>query len=169
MIEAKGISLVLRGQKILEGISLSLKPGRIYGFQGRNGSGKTMLFRILTGLLSPSEGEVLIHGKKLEPGQVLQDLGLLLENPAFLPGLTGYDNLAMIASIRNLADKERIEEVLSLVGLQGQEQKKYGKYSLGMKAKLGLANVFMEDPSVIMLDEPTNAIDGEGMIRLTEL
>lgn len=169
MLKVNHISKKIGKSTILDDITLTVESGNIYGFQGRNGSGKTMLFRAMAGLINLDRGEVTYNGKKVGENHILQDLGLILENPAFLSGLSGIDNLAMIASIRKIADQKRLEEVLRLVGLEEEANKKYGKYSLGMKAKLALANALMEDPQVLMLDEPTNGIDEQGIEDLFEI
>ena len=169
MLKVNHISKKIGKSTILDDITLTVESGNIYGFQGRNGSGKTMLFRAMAGLINLDRGEVTYNGKKVGENHILQDLGLILENPAFLSGLSGIDNLAMIASIRKIADQKRLEEVLRLVGLEEEANKKYGKYSLGMKAKLALANALMEDPQVLMLDEPTKGIDEQGIEDLFEI
>ena len=169
MIEVNNIKKKIGDKLILDDISLNLDKGKIYGFRGRNGSGKTMLFRAICGLITIDQGYNVVDGLKLANKHVPADIGLLLENPAFLPELSGYDNLEMIASIRNVVGKERIEEVIKMVGLADAKDKAFGKYSLGMKQRLAIGQAIMEYPKILMLDEPTNAIDEEGIRVLKEI
>lgn len=169
MIEVNNLKKSIKGNLILDNINLKLEDGKIYGFVGRNGSGKTMLFRAICGLITIDEGQILIDGKSLENNRISQNVGLLLENPSFIKGLSGYDNLRMIATVRAIADQARIEEILEKVGLLADKDKKYEQYSLGMKQRLAIANVIMEDPKILIFDEPTNAIDEEGVVVLKEI
>ena len=169
MIEVNNIKKKIGDKLILDDISLNLDKGKIYGFRGRNGSGKTMLFRAICGLITIDQGYIVVDGLKLANKHFPADVGLLLENPAFLPELSGYDNLEMIASIRNVVGKERIEEVIKMVGLADAKDKAFGKYSLGMKQRLAIGQAIMEYPKILMLDEPTNAIDEEGIRVLKEI
>ncbi|MDD7305910.1 MAG: ABC transporter ATP-binding protein [Peptoniphilaceae bacterium] len=162
MIEIKNISKKIDGNLVLNDISLVLDYGNIYGLYGENGSGKTMLFRAICGFITLDRGEIVIDGKKLNNNDFVNDLGILLENPSFINGLSGFMNLKMIASILKKADDKRIIEVLKKVGLYEAKDKLYKKYSLGMKQRLAIANVILEDPKIIILDEPTNAIDKAG-------
>lgn len=169
MIEVNNIKKKIGDKLILDDINLNLDKGKIYGFRGRNGSGKTMLFRAICGLITIDQGYIVVDGLKLANKHFPADIGLLLENPAFLPELSGYDNLEMIASIRNVVGKERIEEVIEIVGLTDAKDKAFGKYSLGMKQRLAIGQAIMEYPKILMLDEPTNAIDEEGIRVLKEI
>ena len=169
MIEVNNIKKKIGDKVILDNISLNLEKGKVYGFRGRNGSGKTMLFRAICGLITIDQGYIVVDGLKLANKHFPADVGLLLENPAFLPELSGYDNLEMIASIRNVIDKERIEEVIKMVGLTDAKDKAFGKYSLGMKQRLAIGQAIMEYPKILMLDEPTNAIDEEGIRVLKDI
>lgn len=163
MIEVNNISKTINEATILEDISLKLYEGKVYGFQGRNGSGKTMLFRAIAGLIGVDRGEVIVNGLKLNNKYFAEDIGLLLENPAFLPNLSGKKNLEMIASIRKVIDEKRIEEILHTVGLFKARDKAFSKYSLGMKQRLAIGQAIMEYPKILLLDEPTNAIDEDGI------
>lgn len=169
MIEVKNLYKYIYDKLILENINLSLDDGKVYGFVGRNGSGKTMLFRAICGLITYQKGEIYIDGKKKNNNEIPQSIGLLLENPSFLNGLSGFDNLKMLASIRNIIDDKRIDEILHKVGLSDDENKKYEQYSLGMKQRLAIANVIMEDPKILIFDEPTNAIDEQGVTVLRDI
>ena len=150
---------------VLDKITASMVSGKVYGLQGINGSGKTMLMRVLLGLIHPSEGEILINGKEL--GREIdfpESVGFLLENPSFLDRYSGYQNLQMLASVKHKISNDEIQEVLRKVGLDEEAaKKKYRKYSLGMKQRLGIAAAIMEKPELIILDEPTNALDTSGI------
>ncbi|RKI19405.1 ATP-binding cassette domain-containing protein [Bacillus thuringiensis] len=163
-IEVKNVSKTIRRKKILNQINISFQQGKVYGFKGHNGSGKTMLFRSICGLIIPTTGEILIENKEI--GKDISfppSVGVLIEYPGFLPQYTGFKNLQMLASIKRQIDDEQIKNVLERVGLSFDDSRKFKKYSLGMKQRLGLAQAIMEDPDLIILDEPTNALDQEGI------
>ena len=143
---------------------MKLVSGNVYGFQGINGSGKTMLMRLICGLIYPTKGEIIIDGKRLGKEITFpQSVGLLLENPAFLDSYTGYENLEMLASIKNIITREEIHEAITSVGLDPLDKRKYKKFSLGMKQRLGIAAAIMEKPDILILDEPTNSLDSSGV------
>ena len=169
-IEIHGLTKRMKGNEVLKGIDLQLEGGKIYGVQGKNGCGKTMLMRSIAGLILPTEGEIVINGKKLHRDiSVPESIGILIENPSFLGDYSGFENLKMLASINlSLADEE-IDELLEQVGLSEQRDKKFGKYSLGMKQRLGVAAAIMGNPEIILLDEPINAIDGEGVEQMRQV
>ncbi|WP_395761145.1 ATP-binding cassette domain-containing protein [Bacillus sp. 3G2] len=157
-VELKNVTKTIRGHRVLNDIELKLPAGKIYGFQGKNGSGKTMLLRAISGLIKPTSGEVYINKKKLH-NNFPEDMGLLIEYPGFLPSYTGFKNLKILASIQNKINDQKINEALKNVGLDPNDKRKVKKYSLGMKQRLGIAQALMEDPDLIILDEPTNALD----------
>ena len=164
------VSKTLRGAEIIRDVSLHLVGGRVYGLQGYNGSGKTMLMRIVAGFLRPTSGRVLIDGKCL--GRDLDfppSIGMLLENPAFLPGYTGMDNLSLIASLKGTVSESQIKEAIIRVGLDPTDKRKFRKYSLGMKQRLGIACAIFEKPDCILLDEPMNALDLDGVELVSNL
>lgn len=169
MIEIINLYKYISGKLILDDINLNLKDGSVYGFIGRNGSGKTMLFRAICGLIIIDKGEIIINGNKTSDNEITQNIGLLLENPSFLNGLSAYDNLKMIASIRSVVDDSRIDDVIDIVGLSQARDKKYEQFSLGMKQRLAIANVIMENPNILIFDEPTNAIDEQGVTVLKDI
>ena len=143
---------------------MKLVSGNIFGFQGINGSGKTMLMRLICGLIYPTKGEIIIDGKRLGKEITFpQSVGLLLENPAFLDSYTGYENLEMLASIKNIITREEIHEAITSVGLDPLDKRKYKKFSLGMNQRLGIAAAIMEKPDILILDEPTNSLDSSGV------
>lgn len=169
-LNATDVTKVIKGKTILSHINLSLEVGNVYGFVGPNGCGKTMLFRALSGLMGVTSGEVTLDGKVLKKDfAVLPSLGILLENVSLYPNLTGYENLAYLARYRNLIGKEGIEAALRRVGLDPADKRRYGKYSLGMKQRLAIAQAVMEAPDVIMLDEPTNSLDRNAVDAVRQL
>lgn len=158
------VSKSIYGVPIINSVSMKLVSGNVYGFQGINGSGKTMLMRLICGLIYPTKGEIIIDGKRLGKEITFpQSVGLLLENPAFLDSYTGYENLEMLASIKNIITREEIHEAITSVGLDPLDKRKYKKFSLGMKQRLGIAAAIMEKPDILILDEPTNSLDSSGV------
>lgn len=163
-IQVQNLSKRINKNVILDDISFSMDSGKIYGLQGINGAGKTMLMRAIIGLIRPTSGEVSVNGKIIgKEVEFLENVGFLLENPAFLDRYSGFDNLKMLASIQNKISDDQINDILKVVGLELAGKKKYRKYSLGMKQRLGIAAAVMEKPDVLILDEPTNALDEAGV------
>ena len=158
------VSKSIYGVPIINSVSMTLVSGNVYGFQGINGSGKTMLMRLICGLIYPTKGEIVIDGKRLGKEITFpQSVGLLLENPAFLDSYTGFENLEMLASIKNVITREEIHDAITSVGLDPLDKRKYKKFSLGMKQRLGIAAAIMEKPDILILDEPTNSLDSSGV------
>lgn len=154
----------IKGITVLDGITCSFEPGRVYGLQGKNGSGKTMLLRAISGLILPTSGYVSIDGKVVGEDMVFPpSIGLLIENPSFIARYTGMKNLELLATLKGKASASRIREVLEQVGLDPADKRPYRKYSLGMKQRLGIACAVMEGPDIVLLDEPLNALDPSGI------
>lgn len=169
-IELDKVCKIIHRQPVIENISAAMESGNIYGFQGANGSGKTMLMRLICGLIRPTSGTIEMDGKRLGKDMTFPDsLGLFLENAAFLDGYSGFQNLKMLASLEKKISDADISRVLDLVGLSEAAGKKYRKYSLGMKQRLGIAAAIMEQPSLVILDEPTNALDSDGIGLVKEI
>ena len=163
-------SKTIKDRVILEDVSLSFTGGKVYGLKGVNGSGKTMLLRAVCGLIYPTHGYVEIDGERLGKDiSFPRSISALIESPAFLDNFTGYKNLEMIASLKEVATKEDIENAMMEVGLDPHDTRTYRKYSLGMKQKLGLACCFMENPDIILLDEPFNALDEESVEKVKKI
>lgn len=166
-IEIKNYTKVLKGATILSDISLSLESGGVYGFFGHNGSGKSMLFRAIAGLIHPTNGELSVFGKKIGVDiSFPESMGLVIESVGFWPYNTGFQNLETLASIKNKITGDEIKTAMTRVGLKPEDKRTYSKYSLGMKQRLGIAQAIMEKPQLILLDEPTNAIDEEGVVMI---
>ncbi len=169
-IVVKNVSKKIKDAVILNDISVSFSSGRIYGLKGKNGSGKTMLMRTVAGLLIPDSGSVVINGRTLHKDMSFPDsIGILIENPAFLPQYTGFKNLKLLASLSSGISDEDIRTALERVGLDPDDKRTYRKYSLGMKQKLGIANAIMGEPDIIILDEPINALDEETVQKIKEV
>lgn len=169
-IEIRNMSKKIKENLILDNINCEFEKGNIYGIFGRNASGKTMLFRAICGLIRPTEGEVLINNKILGKEIDFPDsCGVLLENPGFWQEYTAFQNLKQLAKIKGIIGDEEIYKVIERVGLDPRETKKYKKFSLGMKQKLGIAQAIMEKPDIIILDEPTNALDEESVENIRKI
>ncbi len=169
-IEVKNLSKAYGQQVVLSNVTLEWDEGQIHGLIGRNGSGKTQLFKCVCGYVSPDVGTVHVGGKQI--GNDIEyppSLGLLLESPGFLPGCSGLFNLQLLAAIRSKLTKRDLMETLKKVGLEKAGKKHYAHYSLGMKQRLGIAQAIMENPSLIVLDEPFNGLDNAGVQELRTL
>ncbi len=163
-LEIDNLTKTIKGTTVLDGVTLSLERGRVYGLRGKNGSGKTMLMRAITGLIRPTSGTVAIEGKIIGKDESFPpSVGILLENPAFVSKYTGFKNLQVLADIQKNIGAEVIHETLQKVGLDPSDKRPYRKYSLGMKQRLGIACAVMESPDLILLDEPINALDPTGV------
>ena len=169
-IELENVSKTLRNNEVLKDITLHFESGKIYGFVGRNGSGKTMLFRIIAGLIKPTSGYVRYNSKVLGTElDIIPRLGLVIENVGLYPEFTGLRNLKMLANINCLIGEQEIKEAIIRVGLDPNDNRTVRKYSLGMKQRIVLAQAVMEHPDVLILDEPTNALDEDGVEQIREL
>jgi len=163
----KNISKQIKGNTVLSNISLTMQNGKIYGFVGRNGSGKTMLFRALSGLMRVDAGEICLDGKTLHKDMsILPNLGIVIENAGLYPEFTGFKNLQMLAKINRKIGVEEVEKAIVRVGLEPSDKRIFRKYSLGMKQRIVIAQAIMEKPDILMLDEPTNALDETGIEQI---
>lgn len=163
-IEVQNVVKRFRDQVVLKNVSISFEKGKIHGIVGRNGSGKTVLFKCICGLMHPEEGVILVNGKRVgRDVDMPEDIGAIIEAPGFLPNYSGYKNLRFLANIRRKIGKEEILNVLKTVGLDPESRKHVGKYSLGMRQRLGIAQAILEDPEILILDEPMNGLDNAGV------
>lgn len=163
-IEVQNVVKRFRDQVVLKNVSISFEKGQIHGIVGRNGSGKTVLFKCICGLMHPEEGVILVNGKRVgRDVDMPEDIGAIIEAPGFLPNYSGYKNLRFLANIRRKIGKEEIVNVLKTVGLDPESRKHVGKYSLGMRQRLGIAQAIMEDSEILILDEPMNGLDNTGV------
>lgn len=169
-ISIKNISLVLEKTNILKNINMELEKGKIYGLIGRNGSGKTMLMKCICGFVKPSDGEIRVRnqvvGKDID---FPPNMGIMIENPGFIPYYSGIKNLQMLAELNHKINRAQMEDAMRLVGLEPSLRLHVGKYSLGMRQRLGIAQAIMEEPDILILDEPMNGLDKEGVVDIRKL
>ena len=170
MIEVKNVSLILNKYRILDDVSMHAESGEAVGLVGGNGSGKTMLMKCICGFNTVFTGEILVKGKRIgRDAEFAPDTGFIIETPGFIPYMTGYENLKMLAGINKKLRREEIEQFMELVGLDPGNKKGVKKYSLGMRQRLGLAQALMEDPDILILDEPFNGLDKEMAEKMRRL
>jgi ABC-2 type transport system ATP-binding protein len=169
VIEIVNYTKAFKGTTVLKDINLNVKRGKCYGIVGRNGSGKTLVFKSICGFIRPTSGYIMVNGLKIGSDVDFPDnVGALIEQPGFLPNYSAFDNLKFLANINNKIGNQEIEEVLKFVELYPIDNKLVKKYSLGMKQRLGIAQAIMEDPEILILDEPFNGLDKEGVKNLKE-
>ncbi|MBR6761544.1 MAG: ATP-binding cassette domain-containing protein [Oscillospiraceae bacterium] len=164
MIKIQGLSLTIKKTEILKNITISFEKGKIHGLIGRNGSGKTMLMKCICGFVRPTSGVVHVAGKQIgKDCDFPENIGIIIETPGFIPYYSGYKNLKLLADLNHKANGEKIKETMRQVGLDPALKRHVRKYSLGMRQRLGLAQAIMEDPDLLILDEPMNGLDKEGV------
>lgn len=169
-IEIENLTMDFRRDRVLHGITHSFEKGMIHGIVGNNGSGKTVMFKCICGFLNPTGGKVIVEGKRIGRDRDFpESIGIIIEAPGFLPQFNGLKNLGMLASIRGKLTLTEIAEVIRRVGLDPTSRKPVGKYSLGMRQRLGIAQAIMEKPRILILDEPTNGLDKYGVVEIREL
>lgn len=169
-IEFNEVSKSFKDEQVLKNINFSLEKGKIYGFVGRNGSGKTVIFKLLTGLLRPTEGAIYLDGKNITKAKTFpESIGVLIETPGFIPHYSGMKNLKILNGLtKKKASLEEVRESMELVGLDPDNKKHVKTYSLGMRQKLGIAQAIMNKPSILILDEPMNGLDEESVKKMRE-
>lgn len=157
-------------QQVLSGVNMQFDDGQIHGIIGRNGSGKTVLFKCIIGFLNLDAGEIKVNGKTIgKELDVIENTGIIIENPGFLSDCTGFKNLKYLAMLKQCISDERIREAIEMVGLDPKSKKPVGKYSLGMRQRLGIAQAIMENPDILILDEPMNGLDNQGVADIRKL
>lgn len=170
IVKVENVTKYFKQEKVLDDVNMNLETGHIYGIVGKNGAGKTVLFKIIAGFIKPSSGKVTVAGKIIGVDRDFPDsLGLIIETPGFLSQYNAYQNLLYLANINNKISKEDIKEAIRMVGLDPDSNKKVGKFSLGMRQRLGIAQAIMENPNLIILDEPMNGLDKKGIEDVKEL
>lgn len=163
-IQIEQLKKTIKGVTVLDDINYTFNGGRIYGLSGKNGCGKTMLMRLIAGLIYPTDGTIRINDRVLGKDMSFPDsIGILIENPVFLNDYTGYENLKMLADLQRSVSEQEIRDTLEQVGLNWEDKRRFYKYSLGMRQRLGIAAAIMGEPDIILLDEPINAIDADGV------
>lgn len=167
-IQFKNVSKSFKNEEVLKDINFELEKGKIYGFVGRNGSGKTVIFKLLTGLLRPTEGAIYLDGENITKAKKFpESIGVLIETPGFIPHYSGMKNLKILNGLtKQKAPVEELQKSMSLVGLDPLNKKHVKTYSLGMKQKLGIAQAVMHKPQLLILDEPMNGLDEESVKRM---
>lgn len=169
-IEVKNVYKSFGKEQVLNNISLSIPPGHIYGVVGNNGSGKTVLMKCICGFMKYDKGVIFVNGKQVGKEIDFPDkLGVIIETPGFIPNISGYKNLKILASLKGEIGKKEIRETIRKVGLDPDMKKPVAKYSLGMRQRLGIAQAIMEDPKVLVLDEPFNGLDRYGVVEIRAL
>ena len=163
-IFVENVTKAFGGQEVLKTVCVKFEMGKIYGIVGRNGSGKTVLIKCICGLLYPSTGTVTVGGKVVgKDVDYPENVGFIIETPGFLPRYSGLKNLKYLAAVRGKVKKDEIRKYMELVGLNPDDKKHVGNYSLGMRQRLGIAQALMENPDILILDEPMNALDNNGV------
>lgn len=169
-ISVRNLKKSFKGEVILHEITHDFEAGKVHGIVGFNGSGKTVLFKCICGFLIPSSGQVFVDGKEI--GKEIdfpESIGLIIENPGFLPNLSAFKNLKLLASLKGKIKDSDIHAAITKVGLDPDSKKHVGKYSMGMRERLGIAQAIMEDPDILILDEPFNGLDKRGVNEVYEL
>jgi len=170
IIELKNVSKKFKKETILTNCSVTFEKGKTHGIVGENGSGKTVILKLICGLLYPDNGAVYVSGKQIgKDVDFPDDVGVIIETPGFLPHQSGFNNLNYLASLRHRIDSAGVEKAITFVGLDPKDKKHVGKYSLGMKQRLGIAQAIMENPSILILDEPMNGLDKSGVESIRQL
>lgn len=167
-VQVIAVTKRFKNETALNAVSVNFEEGKIHGIIGRNGSGKTVLFKCICGFMKPDAGKILIDGTEESPVKS-QDIGIIIEEPGFLTNMNAYKNLKLLASIHKKISDEEIREAIRMVGLNPEDRKHVGKYSLGMKHRLGIAQAIMEHPSLLVLDEPMNGLDKHGVEEIRAL
>lgn len=164
IVRIENVSKSYKNEKVLKNISVNFESGKIYGIIGKNGSGKTMLFKTIIGYVRPDSGKVYVKGKEIgKDTDFAENIGIIIETPGFLSGYSAYKNLEYLAGIQNKITRQQIKDAIALVGLDPDSRKRVGKFSLGMRQRLGIAQAIMEDPELLILDEPMNGLDKQGI------
>lgn len=170
IIQIDHVNKQFKDVKVLKDITVDFEAGQIHGLIGRNGSGKTVLMKCICGFMQPTAGSIFVDGMQVgKDVDIPQNLGVIIEAPGFLPGYSGFKNLKFLADIQKKADAAKIKAVMQRVGLDPESKKHVSKYSLGMRQRLGIAQAIMEDPDILILDEPMNGLDNHGVEDIRNL
>lgn len=167
-VEIKNLTKKFKDTVVLNNVSIAFERGKVHGLIGRNGSGKTMLMKCVCGIVPPTSGEISVNGKALGHGEIPKNIGVIIETPGFVPSYSAYNNLKFLAELNHKIGKEQIRKAIKSVGLNPDDKKHVGKYSLGMRQRLGLAQAIMENPGLLILDEPMNGLDKDGVADMRQ-
>lgn len=170
IITVTNVSKHFREGSPLKDVTIAFEKGKIHGIIGRNGSGKTVLFKCICGFIPPSKGEIIVGGKRIGKDTDIPDnIGIIIEEPSFLPNYSGYGNLRLLASINSKIKKDAIRKAIEKVGLDPDSKKHVRKYSMGMRQRLGIAQAIMEEPEILIFDEPMNGLDNSGVKEIRDI
>ena len=170
LVTVDNVRKIFKEQHALDAVSVEFEKGLVHGIIGRNGSGKTVLFKCICGLMNPSSGCITVNGKVIGKDiDVPESVGIIIEAPGFLPQYSGFKNLKLLASLSNKISNQTIRNAIKTVGLNPDSKKHVGQYSLGMRQRLGIAQAIMEDPDLLILDEPMNGLDNDGVQDMRKL
>ncbi len=168
-ITVKNLTKKFKQATVLDDINVEFEAGKVHGLIGRNGSGKTMLMKCICGIVPPTSGEIFVNEKRIgKDVDIPENVGVIIETPGFLPNYSGFNNLKFLAKIKNKIGKDEIHKAISSVGLNPDDKKHVGKFSLGMRQRLGLAQAIMENPDLLILDEPMNGLDKDGVADMRQ-
>ncbi len=168
-IVVKNLTKKFKEATVLDNVNITFESGKVHGLIGRNGSGKTMLMKCICGIVPPTSGEIIVNEKRIgKDVDIPENVGVIIETPGFLPNYSGFNNLKFLAKIKNKIGKDEIRNAIQSVGLNPDDKKHVGKYSLGMRQRLGLAQAIMENPELLILDEPMNGLDKDGVCDMRQ-
>lgn len=169
IISLKNVTKKFKDAVVLNDVSAEFLPGMIHGIVGRNGCGKTIMFKCILNFMRATDGEIFVRGKQVKKDYIPQNIGTIIESPGFLPNYSGYKNLSLLAQINGKIGKAEIKNALCAVGLDPDSKKHVKKYSMGMRQRLGIAQAIMEEPDILILDEPFNGLDNTGVQDMRKL
>lgn len=168
-IIVKNLTKKFKEATVLDNVNITFESGKVHGLIGRNGSGKTMLMKCICGIVPPTSGEIIVNEKRIgKDVDIPKNVGVIIETPGFIPNYSAYNNLKFLAALNNKIGKEEILDAIKSVGLNPDDKKHVGKFSLGMRQRLGLAQAIMENPDLLILDEPMNGLDKDGVCDMRE-
>ena len=168
-IIVKNLTKKFKEATVLDNVNITFESGKVHGLIGRNGSGKTMLMKCICGIVPPTSGEIIVNEKRIgKDVDIPKSIGVIIETPGFIPNYSAYNNLKFLAALNNKIGKEEILDAINSVGLNPDDKKHVGKFSLGMRQRLGLAQAIMENPDLLILDEPMNGLDKDGVCDMRE-
>ena len=168
MVEVQNVTKQFKKFTALDQVTVAFEKGKIHGVIGRNGSGKTVMFKCICGFMDATKGKITVDGQEVVPS-VAQNIGIIIEDPGFIPSLSAYRNLKLLAAIKCKISKEEIRAAIAQVGLDPNSKQHVGKFSLGMRHRLGIAQAIMEKPPLLILDEPMNGLDKQGVAEMRVL
>lgn len=168
-IEVKNLTKKFKASTVLDNVNIAFEKGKVHGLIGRNGSGKTMLMKCICGIVPPTSGEIIVNEKRIgKDTDIPKNVGVIIETPGFIPNYSAFNNLKFLAALNHKIGKHEIRKAIKSVGLNPDDKKHVGKFSLGMRQRLGLAQAIMENPDLLILDEPMNGLDKDGVCDMRE-